>query len=62
MDNNNQKLKDCAVLLQCRTKFQGEYEDLSITYTNNEGVFGFQIKIDNNKDYRILVFSPNKIN
>lgn len=62
MDNNNQKLKDCAVLLQCRTKFQGEYEDLSITYTNNEGVFGFQIEIDNNKDYRILVFSPNKIN
>ena len=62
VDKNNITVKDCAILLQCKMKFQQEYEDLSLTYTNEEGVFGFQVEIDNNKDYRILVFAPNQIN
>lgn len=62
INENNEKVKDCAVLLQCKRKCQKEYEDLSINYTNEDGVFGFQVEIDNNKEYRFLVFAPNKIN
>ena len=62
VDKNNIKVKDCAILLQCKIKSQQEYEDLSLTYTNEDGVFGFQVEIDNNKDYKILVFAPNQIN
>lgn len=62
INDNNQRVKDCAVLLQCKTKYQKDFEDLSINYTNENGVFGFQVKIDSNKEYRFLIFSPNKIN
>lgn len=61
INENNEKLKDCAVLLQSRVKCQEEYEDLSVVYTNEEGVFGFCVKIESNKEYRVLIFAPNKI-
>lgn len=60
-NNNNEKIKNCAVVLQYRKKYMEEYKDLKIAYTNNEGLYGFVVNIDKDKEYRIVVFSPNNI-
>lgn len=61
-NNKGQVIEGCAVVLQEYNTQENQFIDKSIIYTNEKGYFGFSIVLQQNRDYRIIVYAPNNIN
>ena len=54
-------VQGCAVILQEYNKQENKTIDICIVYTNEEGYFGFSLILQENKNYRIIVYAPNNL-
>lgn len=61
LDEKRKVIEGCAVVLQEYNSQKGQIIDKSIVYTNEEGYFGFSLVLQNDKNYRIVVYAPNNL-
>ena len=61
-NSRGQVIEGCAVVLQEYSTHEEQAIDKSIVYTNDEGYFGFSLLLQEDKNYRIIVYAPNNLN
>lgn len=62
LNNNNEVIPQCAVILQEYDEDSHEYIDKNIAYTNDKGFYGICTTLQADKDYKIVVYAPNNLN
>lgn len=60
-NNKGQVIEGCAVILQEYSSQENKAIDKCIVYTNEEGYFGFSLILQEDKNYRIIVYAPNNL-
>lgn len=61
-NSKGQVIEGCAVILQEYTTPNSKAIDKCVVYTNDKGNFGFSLVLQEDKNYRIIVYAPNNLN
>lgn len=61
-NKENKAIPGCAVILQEYDKDSDESVDKNIAFTNSKGYYGISTILKTGKNYKIVVYAPNKIN
>ena len=54
-------IEGCAVVLQEYDSQTNHSIDKCIVYTNEDGYFGFSLVLQEDKNYKIIVYAPNNL-